>query len=260
MSALPPFSRVQQIALLQERAARAIPAAVQENRDGCLLRYVDSPTTWWAGAALLHGRGPMREPVTCIDMAHAFYAAHGAPTRIQVCPACPRGLDEALARDGYALESPASLQVADSRHVARHRPPPGLRVDITSAPDPVWLRVLMTVEGDGADAASELRLLERVDQPSAYATVAVSGQPAAVGRAVADTGWAGVFGMATLPEARRQGAGRAALAALADWATAHRCPNLYLQVERHSAGARRLYERAGFEELCTYHYRTAVAR
>lgn len=39
----------------------------------------------------------------------------------------------------------------------------------------------------------------------------------AVGRVVADEGWAGVFGMATLPRARGKGAGRSVLAALADW-------------------------------------------
>lgn len=47
-----------------------------------------------------------------------------------------------------------------------------------------------------------------------------------VGRAVADTGWTGVFGMATLPDARR-----------------------------HGVAAVRLYRRAGFGEACAYHYR-----
>jgi ribosomal protein S18 acetylase RimI-like enzyme len=55
---------------------------------------------------------------------------------------------------------------------------------------------------------------------------------------LSDTGWAGVFGMATLPTAR--GATR-----------------LYLQVECDNMAARRLYERAGFTELCRYRYRTA---
>jgi GNAT superfamily N-acetyltransferase len=79
----------------------------------------------------------------------------------------------------------------------------------------------------------------------------------AVGRAVADTGWAGVFGMATLPEARGKGAARHVLAALADWAVAHQADRMYLQVERDSLPALQLYERTGFSEICGYHYRTA---
>jgi ribosomal protein S18 acetylase RimI-like enzyme len=32
---------------------------------------------------------------------------------------------------------------------------------------------------------------------------------------------------------------------------------MYLQVERDNAAAMHLYERAGFAEICRYHYRTA---
>ncbi|MGH4007801.1 MAG: GNAT family N-acetyltransferase [Pseudonocardiaceae bacterium] len=60
----------------------------------------------------------------------------------------------------------------------------------------------------------------------------------AVGRVVADDGWAGVFGMATLSHARGKGAARSVLAALADWVGAHEADRMYLQVEsdniRHS--------------------------
>jgi len=79
----------------------------------------------------------------------------------------------------------------------------------------------------------------------------------AVGRAVADTGWAGVFGMATLPRARGTGAARDVLAALADWAGAH-TDSMYLQVERDNIPALRLYEGTGFREMCGFHYRTAA--
>ncbi|HEX2133241.1 MAG TPA: hypothetical protein VHH15_16970 [Actinophytocola sp.] len=39
-------------------------------------------------------------------------------------------------------------------------------------------------------------------------------------------------------------------------ARAHGTDRRYLQVERGNASALRLYERAGFHELCAYHYRT----
>jgi ribosomal protein S18 acetylase RimI-like enzyme len=98
-------------------------------------------------------------------------------------------------------------------------------------------------------------MLRRVARPSGYASVLDGTGVIAVGRAVADTGWAGVFGMATLPYARGRGAAGQVLAALARWAADQGAGHLYLQVEHDNTPARRLYERAGFTELCRYHYR-----
>jgi GNAT superfamily N-acetyltransferase len=201
----------------------------------------------------------VRELASSIAVAEAFYAAYGDRARFQVCPACPSDLDHALARRGYELGETVSLQVAASEHIARHRLAPSLRVDLTEEPDAAWLQLLMRAHGTDADAESAWRLIQRVGHPSAYVTAFISDRPAAVGRSVADTGWAGVFDMATLPEARRRGAASAVLAALADWAISQRCSHMYLQVQRNNPDAVGLYRRAGFEDSCTYHYRTAVS-
>jgi N-acetylglutamate synthase len=263
---------VQQIRELLERAARAVPAAVQEHRDGCWLRYADSTSTWWAGAALMHGGrqdggrqdGARQSPdlSAAIAAAEDFYAGHGAPARFQVCPACPADLDEALARRRYGRSGAVSLQLAATRTLARHHGSrqdraATLRVDVTESLDAQWLRLLLAAQEPDADPAAEWRLLQRVDRPSAFATAHISGRPVAVGRAVADTGWVGVFGMATLPADRGRGAASAVLAGLADWAASRGCAHMYLQVTHDSGSARRLYRRAGFREACTYHYRTA---
>jgi ribosomal protein S18 acetylase RimI-like enzyme len=100
-------------------------------------------------------------------------------------------------------------------------------------------------------------MLRRVVRPSGYVCVLTEAGVVAAGRAVAEAGWAGVFGMATLPAARGRGAARAVLAALAGWAAKQGAERMYLQVEPDNAAAWRLYERAGFTELCRYHYRTA---
>ncbi len=250
--------RVRVIRELQERAARAVPAAEQENRDGCWLRYTDSTTTWWAGAALMHGGQPVRDLGVRIAVAEDFYAEHGAPARFQVCPACPPDLDGALSRRGYQRADVVSLQVATTEHIAHHRSTPSLRVDLTEQLAAEWFQLAMAAQEQAGDPAPEWRLLLRVDRPSAYATALISGRPVAVGRAVADTGWTGVFGMATRPDARRQGAAGAVLAALADWASSQGSARMYLQVTTDSSAAFQLYRRAGFREACTYHYRTVV--
>jgi N-acetylglutamate synthase-like GNAT family acetyltransferase len=102
-------------------------------------------------------------------------------------------------------------------------------------------------------------MLDRVQLPSAYACAAIGDAAVAVGRAVVDDGWAGVFGMATRPAARGKGAARSVLASLAQWADDHGAARMYLQVERDNVAALALYRQAGFEEVCAYHYRSAAA-
>ncbi|MFC4585936.1 GNAT family N-acetyltransferase [Sphaerisporangium corydalis] len=131
-----------------------------------------------------------------------------------------------------------------------------LRIRLDEGPTHAWFEVWHAVQGHGGDPRAEWDLLGRVEGPRAYASALLGDEVVAVGRTVADTGWAGVFGMATLPQARGRGAARAVLAALAGWAAAHDAPHMYLQVECDNTPALRLYERAGFTELCAYHYRT----
>lgn len=77
-----------------------------------------------------------------------------------------------------------------------------------------------------------------------------------MGRAVAERGWAGIFSMGTVPEARRQGAARALLTALVRWAASQDAHTLYLQVEEANAAARGLYEGVGFTVSHPDHDRT----
>ena len=61
--------------------------------------------------------------------------------------------------------------------------------------------------------------------------------------------------MATLPEARRRGHGRAILHTLAAWGAAAGCTRALLQVEQGNVAAQTLYARAGFVAQHEYHYR-----
>ncbi|MGC9665588.1 GNAT family N-acetyltransferase [Planosporangium sp. 12N6] len=242
---------------VQERAARAFPAVVVDHRDGWWLRYTDSGA-WWAGSVLPHGdAAPVNLPGR-IRSVEEFYAGHGTRTRFQISPgACPAGLDEALAERGYRVDCPMSLQSAPTAHVVDRLPTGERQVRVDDQPSDAWFEAWLAVHGTGHDPGPERDMLRRVAPPSAYASALAGAEVVAVGRAVVDTGWAGVFGMATLPHARGSGAAGSVLAALARWAAHHGAAHLYLQVEGDNTAARRLYDRAGFAELCRYHYRTA---
>jgi GNAT superfamily N-acetyltransferase len=239
---------------LQERAARAIPAEHVEHVDGWWLRY--SPgSAWWVGTVLPHGDAGPDEFVRRVASAEKFYAKHGAAARFQISPGgCPGGLDTFLAERGYRQEGQTSLLGALTARVLRQAPPDSVLVRLDDHPTSAWLEVWHAV--NGGDVRSQRELLRRVDRPSAYACAMSGADVIAVGRVVADAGWAGVFSMATVAWARGKGAARGVLAALADWADARGADRMYLQVERHNAPALRLYNRAGFGEVCRYHYRT----
>lgn len=210
------------IRALQERAARAQPAAHFEDVTGWLLRLAAGPS-WWIGSVLPHADDDLARRI-----AHAerFYAAHDATARFQITPgACSPRLDPILAARGYRAHTPVSLQVARTAHIPS--PPPGIRVVIEAHPTHATAQAFLDDE-TVSDAVSE-------------------------GSAVVDTGWTGIFGMATVPAARGRGAARAVLAALARWAPTDR---LYLQVERDNTAAQALYQRAGFKEIREYHYRS----
>ncbi|HET6949688.1 MAG TPA: GNAT family N-acetyltransferase [Acidimicrobiales bacterium] len=242
---------------LQERAARALPAEHVEDLDGWWLRRAPG-CAWWVGTVLPHGAARPHELVSRVVRAEAFHAGSDAAVRFQISPgACPDGLDAVLAQRGYRRESPMSLQVASTARVLERAPAGSSRVRLDDRPGRAWFETWHAVHGHGGDPRPERDLLARVQRPSAYACAMAGGDVVAVGRAVADTGWAGLFGMATLPRARGRGAARSVLAALARWAAAHDADRMYLQVERGNAPALRLYEQAGFSELCDYHYRTA---
>ncbi|WBB61174.1 GNAT family N-acetyltransferase [Streptomyces sp. WMMC500] len=248
---------------LQERAARALPAELVAYADGWWLRH-HRGSSWWVGSVLPHGPEEPAGPAELLRrVAHAeeFYARHERAALFQITPAaCPAGLDDLLAGRGYRRAHPVSLQAAAVAGVPAQPTGGRLRARTEDRPVDAWFGVWHAVHGRDAAPAAAGGLLERVAGPSAYARVLDGEETVAVGRAVADTGWAGVFAMATLPAARGRGAGGRVLGALAGWAGAHGAARLYLQVERDNPAALRLYARAGFRELCTYHYRTAAAQ
>lgn len=241
---------------LQERAARAQPAAHVEHLDGWWLRH-DADGAWWLGSVLPHAPAGRDGLARRIDASEAFYAARGANARFQVCPgACPHALDAALARRSYRGHDPMSLQVARTADVLARTAATTVPVRLHARPTQGWFAAWRAVHAHG-DPRAAADMLTRVARPAAYATVAFGDDVVAVGRGVADTGWVGVFGMVTVARARGRGAARAVLTALAGWAADLGVARMYLQVERGNGTALRLYERMGFSELCGYHYRTA---
>lgn len=257
MSVPPVSCSREMVRRLQENAARALPADHAEHVGGWWLRHSTS-CAWWAGTVLPHaGAGPedlVRRGRRCGEVLRRAPHGRAVPDQPTSVPPSPR---HAPGRRGYRRQSPMSLKVAATTRVVEQAPGHSPRVRLDHDPTDAWFEVWHAVHGSAGDRRAEWNMLGRVERPSAYASAIIGSGVVAVGRVVADGGWAGVFGMATLPHARGKGAGRRVLTALAQWAGAHQADHLYLQVERDNLPAQRLYEGAGFGDVCGYHYRTA---
>jgi GNAT superfamily N-acetyltransferase len=242
-----------EIRLLDELAADALPAQLTHPLDGWLLRASpDAPFRRTNSVLALGGAHTrLEDDVAAVE---SFYAALGLPPRFQISPAShPAELDDALGARGYSVETPVVIATADAAGVASSV------AAVSDGADPASFRRAATVFADEPAAAARLEgfatLLAECDRDVGVAIV----DGAAVGIAVADRGWAGIFGMRTRSALRRSGHGRTVLRALAGWAVERGATRLYLQVEEDNVAARSLYAGLGFIDAYGYHYRTRFA-
>ncbi|GGQ05364.1 GNAT family N-acetyltransferase [Streptosporangium pseudovulgare] len=252
---------------IERCAALAWPAAVTEEHEGWLLRHSSGVTRRRSNSAL-----PPPAPVRSIEHVERFYRDRGAPVRVQISPAeHHRELDARLAGLGYRVESGVAVLTARTGDVvaatARATAIPAAEVRADAAPavpvvevagDPGgWLAVFADLDGHSDSETVGREVISRIAGPAAFLSVSHEGRAAAMGMVVADSGWAGVFCMATRPDLRRRGLAAAVLGAGARWAAGQGADRLYLQVEKDNLAARALYERVGFTYSHGYHFRTS---
>jgi GNAT superfamily N-acetyltransferase len=135
----------------------------------------------------------------------------------------------------------ATVRVADG-WLLRHTPTVARRRSNSALPPP------SAALAGPARRARVLDLAERIRPRTGFLTATGDGEVLGVGLLVVERGWAGVFCMATRPEARGRGVATVILGAGARWAATQVARNL---------PALRLYERLGFHPSHHYHYRLA---
>ena len=248
------------VRLLDELAGRATAPSLVEPLGGWQLRATADAPFRRANSVLPNGALPGDVTLDdAIETVEEFYESRSAPARFHVSPAAqPTDLDAVLAARGYAIEAPVVVMAAGATIVLGRTEGDGR---VTKEGRRMWERAYASMHGDSTNARARVlaygRAMHAVRSPAAAVVFPPkAGRSVALGFAVADKGWTGIFGMGTRPESRRQGAATAVLHTLAQWAVEQGAPRLYLQVEEDNDAARTLYERAGFVDTYRYHYRS----
>jgi ribosomal protein S18 acetylase RimI-like enzyme len=260
-------SPLEKIRHIETLAMRAWPAEEVIVQAGWRLRHTRGVTRR-ANSVWPNGAGREDEGATLalrLEAVEAFYQARNLPPRFQICPvAVPADLDHQLAARGYRAVAPTHVQRAflktvlmqtDTAHAGS-----GWDLRIGEAPSDAWFAAYQRAEASGDHEAAMRRTI--IAQISAdgrarcgFALLCLAGEPIALGLGVVEAGYLGIFSMATVSAARRQGAATLILRGLADWAYAQGATQAYLQVMHNNQAAQALYAQVGFETLYDYHYR-----
>ncbi len=189
-----------------------------------------------------------RPPTAAIAEVEAWYASRSLPARFKLISSAHADLEQALAAAGYG---PGGATLVMTGPVAGEACPD---IVVAGRPDARFSAVFSETARHPLDARERLGALERTPEPRGFALAQVEGAPAAIGACAIEAPWVGIFAMRTVPAARGRGLGRRVLAALLAHAATFGATRAWLQVEARNAVARRLYDRAGFEEAYAYRY------
>jgi len=238
-------------AALEAAAWAAWPALAEHEHAGWRLRTAQGYTKRANSA----NAGPEAQPLGAqdLDRIEAHYARHGLPAIFRLTDPGPQpALDDVLQQHGYSRVDPSLV-------LWRLLAAPVDAVPPATLGWPEWLEAFQAVSGKlGPGQATHLAMLQAI-QGRCAAAVWPALDPRCAGLAVLHQGWAGLFDVATAPDARRQGLARTLCQQLLDWAAAQGAHHAYLQVVQSNAAARALYAKLGFVTAYRYWYRVKAA-
>ncbi len=232
---------------IEQAALRAWPAAEERRTGEWLLRFGDGYTKR-ANSAYVMGLEPGLDIDERIAAVAAAYHDRGLPLIVRECSLVtdPR-IGANLHRRGFRLIDETIVMTAPA---AAGTGPLPEQVDLDT-----WLSLHERFEGGTKGGKDQHRaILARIDRPACFGILRDGDEPVALGLAVADGDWVGLYDIATDPGHRRKGYGRALIGQLLAWGKGLDARHSYLFVVATNTPALALYDRLGYREAYRYWY------
>lgn len=239
---------------LERRLVNAWPAFEVELCEGWLLRFADGYSKR-ANAATPIVPGA-RLDADLIEAICASYAARGLPVCFRLTGVEEPGTEELLTACGFVPYDPSLGLVAQIEEV--HSLDPSI-VLASTATAPWVIAAAGAYGGEKSNHDMLARILTRIRQPAAFATLSLDGEDAAWGFAVVERGFVGIYDIVVAPDLRGLGLGRRLVSGLMSWGRSSGAHTAYLQMREENAVAYSLYRSLGYTLAYRYGHRVLPA-
>jgi len=240
---------------LESRLVNAWPALETQIVDGWIVRFANGYTKRANSASPLVPGASLDS--AGLDQILRQFGIRGLRPTFRLTGLEAPDVDERLAARGLTAFEPTYGMVADVATIALE---PEVEIDpavtIETKPKARWLKeVAAAYGGDKADHAKLTAIVERIRQPTGFATLTIDDWPSAWGLGVAERGFVGLFDIVVAPDFRGLGLGRQIVRGLSGWAARLGMEQVYLQVREENEVARELYQSLGFRDAYRYTHR-----
>ncbi len=220
--------------------------------DGWLLRLADGYTRRANSVYALYPS--MTDTLEKIAHCEQMYQSRGQDCVFKMSAAVqPSNLDAILEEQGYEADAATSVQTFDLKGVGL---PDAAVVRLDTEVTEAWLAAFCHLNDvDARRLPTMTRMLNSIVPAKCFAALQRNGETVAVGLAVAEGGYVGLFDIVTAAHARNQGLGTQLILHLLNWGILSGASRAYLQVMQNNAPALRLYAKLGFREQYQYWYR-----
>lgn len=237
---------------LEERCLNAWPSLQTVVYDGWLLRFADGYTKRANSISPIYESSvPLEEKMAYCE---AIYSEKQIRTVYKITPfSHPEHLDQILEAKGYFIQDETILQTALLAQIPEPSYP-YIKQDDDVTRD--WISHYSRFsQATVNDQETMYRMFQLIQPSRCFMQLLFEGEVVAVGFAVSEQGYVGIFDILTNPAYRKKGFGEQLVLHLLNWAKKHGATYGYLQVVANNEPAKRLYAKLGFEEAYRYWYR-----
>jgi ribosomal protein S18 acetylase RimI-like enzyme len=236
------------IRTLEQISLRAWPALETQHYDGWILRYSKGYTGRANSVNPLDGSSlPLQEKIAYCEQR---YRERNLDIRFRMNSAVyPPELDNALEQGGFDYYSETHVLTCD---LTAHPPEQDARFHFKNELTESWLNTYTVMNRTPQQHIGTLQsMLQRIEPERCFGFI----EDVAVGLAVREGDFVGLFDIVVDATQRRRGLGWALVSSLMAWGQSKGAATAYLQVVAENNPAQTLYKRMGYEFHHKYWYR-----